>query len=83
MRNDIDLDNDIDRFRGKLITDPYKLIALAVVNQAIKDRRQGSMEALNWLLQQGHDWIEICSNTKIDYEWWEDWVVNKRCRRNI
>jgi hypothetical protein len=69
------------------MNDGYRMLAIAVVNQAIIDYRDCSHHssmakkagAKYWLLNQAADWLDAVG-VHIDAEWWCCWI-NNRCPR--
>lgn len=54
--------------------DPYRLLALSVVMQAIQDTRRGNGEAQAWLAVEGAFWLAGCG-ADIDPDHWQAWIA--------
>ena len=64
---------------GNTTSDPWRLLALAVVNQAVIETRAGNQEARRWLLEHGAAWLEACGES-IDPQYWQKWIQHG-CKR--
>jgi len=53
--------------------DPYKLLALSVITQAIQDARQGSRSAKAWLATEATFWLAGCG-VDVEHDHWRAWV---------
>jgi hypothetical protein len=78
-------------FSGNIIggNDGYRMLIVAVVNQAIVDYRDCSHHmsvakrayAKGWLLRHGSAWLEAVG-IQVDQQWWESWI-NNSCKKPV
>ena len=57
------------------VENPWRLIALAVVAQAVTDWRRGSRGARSWLFTDGLTWLDGCG-LNVDPDYWQMWVLS-------
>lgn len=59
---------------GQPTVDPYKLLALSILMQAVEDVRGGDGEAATWLKTNGPFFLDACS-VPMDPDHWNNWIM--------